>query len=185
MRAIPSARRILSLLAHSRPYTTLDASAIQRLKNPTRGGQNLSLRYRRLEQSLRGKVALQRDIIERETDISGGFTAPTTPAGDTRHFFHGLEIPQEPKPPEADECCMSGCAVCVYDLYEESVAAYKESVAAFRSTLTAAEVPEASWPEHVRSAAAAAGGGQKAVALSAFEELERSLRAKKDGEANQ
>ncbi|KAJ7769454.1 oxidoreductase-like protein [Mycena metata] len=182
MRGILSARHVFTPSIHLRLYSTLDASAIQRLKKPTRGGQNLSMRYRRLEQSLRGKEALQRDIIARESDAFSDLDSPTTQTGGTKRYFHGLEIPQQPKPPEADECCMSGCAVCVYDLYEESVAAYKESVAAFRSALTAAEVPEASWPDDVRAAGATGGGrGQKAVSLSAFEELERSLKTKKDG----
>ncbi|GAA5903917.1 hypothetical protein JCM8208_001726 [Rhodotorula glutinis] len=33
----------------------------------------------------------------------------------------GVELPTKPKPPEPDECCMSGCATCVYDLYLEDV----------------------------------------------------------------
>ncbi|KAJ7031751.1 hypothetical protein C8F04DRAFT_1109655 [Mycena alexandri] len=182
MRGILSPGHVFTSSVRLRPYSTLDASAIERLKNPVRGGQNLSLRYRRLEQSLRGKEALQRDIIARESYTSSSLGSPTTQTGVTKRYFYGLEIPQEPKPPEADECCMSGCAVCVYDLYEESVAGYKESVAAFRSALTAAEIPEASWPDGVRAEAATGGGrGQKAVALSAFEELERTLQAKRDG----
>jgi hypothetical protein len=73
---------------------------------------------------------------------------------------------------------MSGCAVCVYDLYEESLAAYGESLAAVRATLTAAEIPESSWPKSVRSTDASVG--KKSVTLSAFEELERALKEKKD-----
>ncbi|KAJ7164458.1 hypothetical protein C8R46DRAFT_1099586 [Mycena filopes] len=54
--------------------------------------------------------------------------------------------------------------------------------AALRATLTAAKVPEASWPYGVRSDAAAQGGGQKAITLSAFEEFERSLEAIASGQ---
>lgn len=32
-------------------------------------------------------------------------------------IVRGVEIPIRPPPPESDECCMSGCARCVYDLY--------------------------------------------------------------------
>jgi hypothetical protein len=87
-----------------RQYSTVDASAIARLKNPTRGGQNLSLRYRRLEQSLRGKEALQRDIRARESDLAGGFRDPPSQWQhiDTDRYFHGFEIPLKPKPPESD-----------------------------------------------------------------------------------
>ncbi|KAJ7624238.1 hypothetical protein DFH06DRAFT_1230034 [Mycena polygramma] len=163
-----------------RPYYTLDAGAIERLKNPKRGGQNLSLRYRRLEQSLRGKEALQRDILARESDTAGDLSDASVTAltSDSSRYFRGLEVPQEPRPPESDECCMSGCAVCVYDLYEESLGAYKVSMAALRSKLAAAGIPEASWPKSVR--ATDTTGGKKPVALSAFEELEKSLKAKKE-----
>ena len=61
-------------------------------------------------------------------------------------MFHGFVVPKEPKPPEPDgefpasfhleldnegaclECCMSGCAVCVYDLYEDALLAYRASM---------------------------------------------------------
>ncbi|KAJ7888326.1 hypothetical protein B0H14DRAFT_2337286 [Mycena olivaceomarginata] len=183
MLALPSIRRHASFASFARSlrrYSTFDAGAIERLKKPTRGGQNLSLRYRRLEQSLRGKEALQRDIISREPDIAVDFrdSSPTTPTGKTKHYFHGRKIPQQPKPPEADECCMSGCAVCVYDLYEESLAAYKESLAAFRMTLVSDGIPEESWPKSVR--AGDTTERKKPVSLSAFEELERSLKAKRN-----
>jgi len=164
-----------------RRYSTLDAGAIERLKKPTRGGQNLSLRYRRLEQSLRGKEALQRDIFARESKAAGDFTdtSSTAKPREANRYFQGLEIPQEPKPPESDECCMSGCAVCVYDLYEESLAAYIESLAAFKLALTSAGIPEEAWPHSVRASATAEP--KKPVTLSAFEELERSLKTKREG----
>ncbi|KAJ6571366.1 hypothetical protein B0H19DRAFT_1255349 [Mycena capillaripes] len=165
-----------------RPFSTLDAGAIERLKRPTRGGQNLSLRYRRLEQSLRGKEALQREILARESDGTGDFSdaSPTTQNSQPNRYFLGLEIPQEPKPPESDECCMSGCAVCVYDLYEESLGAYKESLATLGVKLTAAKIPESEWPKSVRSGQAAESKKPVSVSLSAFEELERSLKAKRE-----
>ncbi|GAA6026571.1 hypothetical protein JCM8202_006268 [Rhodotorula sphaerocarpa] len=31
--------------------------------------------------------------------------------------FHGVRVPKRPQPPAEGECCMSGCATCVYDLY--------------------------------------------------------------------
>ncbi|KAJ7162793.1 oxidoreductase-like protein [Mycena crocata] len=180
-----------------RRHLTVDASAIARLKNPTRGGQNLTMRYRRLEQSLRGKEALQADIRAREeSDVMGRFGGdeldPTqaqvslTGTRDLARYFHGLEIPQKPKAPEADECCMSGCAVCVYDLYEESLAAYNDNLAALRATLTASEIPHETWPEGVRSRSGRSAasdtvdkGSTRGATLSAFEELEKTLEAKR------
>ena len=35
----------------------------------------------------------------------------------TARVVRGVEIPLRPPPPASDECCMSGCARCVYDLY--------------------------------------------------------------------
>ncbi|KAJ7676197.1 oxidoreductase-like protein [Mycena rosella] len=174
---LPSRLSTLSLRRH----LTLDASAIQRLKNPTRGGQNLSLRYRRLEQSLRGKEALQRDIRARDSEVASGFVgraaAPASQSTDGQ-YFRGLEVPQRPKAPESDECCMSGCAVCVYDLYEESLGTYNESLVAFRAKLASAGIAEAAWPASVRS-----GVEKKSPTLSAFEELERALNVKRNSEA--
>ncbi|POY70986.1 hypothetical protein BMF94_6013 [Rhodotorula taiwanensis] len=31
--------------------------------------------------------------------------------------FFGVQVPKKPAPPAEGECCMSGCATCVYDLY--------------------------------------------------------------------
>ncbi|KAF7350152.1 Oxidoreductase-like domain-containing protein [Mycena venus] len=165
-----------------RRYFALDSGAIERIKKPTRGGQNLSLRYRRLEQSLRGKEALQRDIDALESDVAGHFKDTSTAAETTEanRYFRGLEIPRQPKAPQSDECCMSGCAVCVYDLYEESLAAYKESLAAFMSALTSAGIPQEAWPKSVRTIDTTEP--KKSVTLSAFEELERSLKAKRETE---
>ncbi|GAA6064219.1 hypothetical protein JCM10212_003828 [Sporobolomyces blumeae] len=33
----------------------------------------------------------------------------------------GVRVPTKPSPPEEGECCMSGCAHCVYDLYLEDL----------------------------------------------------------------
>ncbi|KAJ6576062.1 oxidoreductase-like protein [Mycena vulgaris] len=174
----------LSQLSPSlRRYYSLDDSAIQRLKNPTRGGQNLSLRYRRLEKSLRGKEALQRDIRSYESDVASGIgdalsNVAQNQVNDASRYIRGFEIPQRPKPPESDECCMSGCAVCVYDLYEESLGTYTESMAAFRSKLAAAGIPEASWPDSARSGRSKEQS-KKSVTLSVFEELEKALNDKR------
>ena len=81
---------------------------------------------------------------------------------------------------------MSGCAVCVYDLYEESLDAHKDSVAAIRTSLSSLKIPESEWPPSIRMRPSLAqsippGGSntqRKAVVMSAFEELEKSLNAK-------
>ncbi|KAJ8693922.1 hypothetical protein PTI98_008865 [Pleurotus ostreatus] len=76
------------------------------------------------------------------------------------------------------KCCMSGCAVCVYDLYEDSLSAYKESLATLRSSLEERGIPETEWPSSLRGAGTPVPPKNN-VALSAFEEFERALKAKK------
>ncbi|RFA31101.1 hypothetical protein CAI21_00045 [Alkalilimnicola ehrlichii] len=44
-----------------------------------------------------------------------------------------LELPPQPRRPEPDECCGSGCIPCVYDLYEEELAEWGERCAELRA----------------------------------------------------
>ncbi|KDQ32115.1 hypothetical protein PLEOSDRAFT_154320 [Pleurotus ostreatus PC15] len=155
--------------------------ATERIKRPTRGGQNLSLRYARLERSLRGKESFQKELDElawaSEVQTHPSASANTT-GKDGSLMFRGFFVPEKPRPPEADECCMSGCAVCVYDLYEDSLSAYKESLATLRSSLEERGIPETEWPSPLRGAGTPVPPKNN-VALSAFEEFERALKAKK------
>ncbi|KAI6040120.1 hypothetical protein EDC04DRAFT_1567753 [Pisolithus marmoratus] len=100
-----------------------------RLKRPQRSGQNLTERYRRLENSIRGKNVLVRAAYDISRDAASNAELQTphnsSEDGASTNTIAGFVIPEEPKPPADDECCMSGCAVCVYDLYEESLLAYK------------------------------------------------------------
>ena len=78
---------------------------------------------------------------------------------------------------------MTGCAICVYDLYEDSLQSYDDSVEALQKNLRAQDVPESEWPESIRpdgksGSNNSGGGGGKSPTLSAFEELERKLQAK-------
>jgi hypothetical protein len=41
--------------------------------------------------------------------------------------------PQPPREPEAIECCGSGCAPCVYDVYWEAVARYESELEAWQA----------------------------------------------------
>ncbi|KAJ6612544.1 oxidoreductase-like protein [Mycena sp. CBHHK59/15] len=176
MQCVIHLRRPDAFLSSARlRHLSQNAAAIERLKNPSRGGQNLSLRYRTLEKSLRGKEALTKDIRTLEAEASPRDSSPQL---DATRYFRGFEIPQRPNAPESDECCMSGCAVCVYDLYEESLAAYKESIAALTVSLSSAGIPEVEWPAAVRSTEKT-GGGKPHIVLSAFEELEKALQERR------
>ncbi|KAH9939869.1 oxidoreductase-like protein [Amylocystis lapponica] len=160
--------------------------AIQQQKYPTRGGQNLSARYRRLERSLRGKKAYGARITELAEDAQDIADAhPETPHAASKpragaNMFMGFVIPQEPRAPESDECCMSGCAICVYDLYADALEDYKRSVDMLRTGLSARHIPEEVWPPQIRQGTAQdeKKTSTRNVSMDAFEALERSLREK-------
>ena len=82
---------------------------------------------------------------------------------------------------------MSGCAICVYDLYAAALEDYRHALEALRCALEARGVPEHDWPAEVRRKSSVEGDQSakpsQSVALSAFEELERSLRAKREANA--
>ena len=40
--------------------------------------------------------------------------------------------PQPPDKPLPQECCESGCPICVYDLYAEALEGYRQALAAWR-----------------------------------------------------
>jgi Oxidoreductase-like protein, N-terminal len=76
---------------------------------------------------------------------------------------------------------MSGCAVCVHELYQESLDDYNATVVAVRASLADMKVPEDEWPETIRP------GAEKGTSLpasntslSAFQEMERALKARRE-----
>ncbi|KAG2340794.1 hypothetical protein BDR05DRAFT_889233 [Suillus weaverae] len=156
----------------------------------SRGGQNLTERYRRLENTLRGENAIIKRMSETSQDVQDGFKTRSPPStSSSRHgtqntpdTIAGFVIPEEPIPPSDEECCMSGCAICVYDLHEESLEDYKESIVALRSSLSALSIPDYEWPDRVRANTPVAEKRHK-VALDAFEEMERQLKEKKERRA--
>ncbi len=74
---------------------------------------------------------------------------------------------------------MSGCAVCVYDLYEESLDVYKEKIAELTAQLTVLGVPQSEWPSSIQEKSDSVEKKQN-VALSVFEEMERALKEKQN-----
>ena len=176
---------------------------ITRLKKPSRGGRNLSERYRALERALRGKEAFTRgkEELAHHLPIVSISVQDENLRKEAVETFHGFVVPQEPKQPADDgaflsndpypdifinhmsECCMSGCAVCVYDLYEESLASYEDSIVTLRKSLGALAIPQDTWPRNVRpDVEESTPDGRKGVILNAFEEMERKLKEKKEEE---
>lgn len=73
---------------------------------------------------------------------------------------------------------MSGCSICVHDLYAEALTEYQTSLDALRSALHARGVSETDWPAHIQHNS----GSIKRVVnptLSAFEQMEKMLAAKR------
>jgi hypothetical protein len=46
---------------------------------------------------------------------------------------------------------MSGCAVCVQDLYAEAQEKYKASIESLRTSLTRLGIPEQDWPVSIKT----------------------------------
>jgi hypothetical protein len=78
---------------------------------------------------------------------------------------------------------MSGCAICIHDLHNESIEAYNASLDELRTQLTTLRIPEEEWPGSVREVQEVGGCAKtpKDLSLSAFEHMERVLRAKRAG----
>ncbi|KAI0264652.1 hypothetical protein BC834DRAFT_248232 [Gloeopeniophorella convolvens] len=172
--------------AHNSQVHTQPASPIERLKRPARAGQNLSDRFRRLENMLLAKHSLTQtitaDALRARMPIP--VPIPTTLRKLARATFRGLVLPEEPKAPGPDDCCMSGCAICVHDLYQDSLAAYAAALASVRASLASMDVPVAQWPARIRLDADTAARPKASTVLSAFEEFERALEAKRAAQSS-
>lgn len=74
---------------------------------------------------------------------------------------------------------MSGCAICVYDLYNEALLAYDKDIASLRSALAERGITESEWPSQLQRKEQ-----KKDVVLSAFEQMELELAEKHRREIN-
>lgn len=92
-------------LAQSRKIRTSTEPA---LKHVHRAGQNISERYKRLEDSLRSKQSLKHEI-ESLHDLPQKVQASALPAQTTK-LFHAFTVPEEPTPP-SDEGNLDGAYV--------------------------------------------------------------------------
>ncbi|GAA5993602.1 hypothetical protein JCM10908_000136 [Rhodotorula pacifica] len=95
------------------------------------------------------------------TPIAGAVPVPQAgaPALAQETVFRGVKVPKKPPPPAEGECCMSGCATCVYDLYLDDLEHFHSQAREARSKildLLRAEASSASfappdlsaWPAH-------------------------------------
>ncbi|GAA5954290.1 hypothetical protein JCM3765_005341 [Sporobolomyces pararoseus] len=120
-------------------------------------------------------------------------TSPAT-AKDTDRYYLGIELPKKPSPPEEGECCMSGCAHCIYDIYLEDLSSFHLDLSETRSKILKslkqlplerrAEV-EKNWPEDalgdLDNCLEGEGGNTKGDAATAKAMAEKELeKARQD-----
>ena len=81
---------------------------------------------------------------------------------------------------------MSGCAICVYDLYDEAMGRYREDIKHVKGRLRIMGVGENEWPSVLIGRGGSQGGSDgertknpNVVVMDAFEQLEREIHAKK------
>ena len=75
---------------------------------------------------------------------------------------------------------MSGCAVCVYDLYESALADFREQLASVQKALKAKGVPVSEWPSSLRTMPSPSGEPlDQDVYGAAFRALEKALKEKR------
>ncbi|KAG0292182.1 hypothetical protein BGZ98_002683 [Dissophora globulifera] len=113
------------------------------------------------------------------TAASRGSTL-SQPAAAKANVYHGFVIPIKPTPPGAEDCCMSGCAHCVYDIYEEDRQDYKRELSAILKAIETAGLSPP--PANIIGGATASGQAGKGAdddmdpSMKAFLELERKLK---------
>ena len=73
----------------------------------------------------------------------------------------------------------------MYDLHEEALEAYKETVSSLQNSLSALHIPKDEWPlsiRHQESSEPNRPDKRKEMVLNAFEEMERTLKLKRQSE---
>ncbi|KAJ1720068.1 hypothetical protein LPJ53_005253 [Coemansia erecta] len=81
-------------------------------------------------------------------------------------------LPPKPEPPDNDDCCLSGCEFCVWDLYDEDMREYRKQAEAIRHAFESQgkEVPEQLRPESLHDAVN--------PTMRAFLDMEREMAMK-------
>ncbi|KAJ2573072.1 hypothetical protein IW140_000471 [Coemansia sp. RSA 1813] len=82
------------------------------------------------------------------------------------------KMPPKPEPPSNEDCCMSGCEFCVWDLYDEDMREYQKHATKAREAFEAQGkvVPEQLRPENLRDS--------MDPSMRAFLDMEREMAMK-------
>ncbi|KAG0198694.1 hypothetical protein BGX28_007885 [Mortierella sp. GBA30] len=114
------------------------------------------------------------------TFATGAMSSLSKPAVEATEY-HGFSIPLKPTPPGAEDCCMSGCAHCIYDIYEVDRQEYKHKLAHVLQAIEKAGLPP---PPNIITGSSTANDGNVSKdddddmdpGMKAFLELERKLK---------
>ncbi|KAJ2067766.1 hypothetical protein GGI08_001210, partial [Coemansia sp. S2] len=87
-------------------------------------------------------------------------------------------LPPKPEPPSNDDCCLSGCEFCVWDLYDDDMREYQKQAAVIRDAFEALHkpVPACIRPESLRDAVD--------PTMRAFLDMEREMAMRIQHEAD-
>ncbi|KAG8955367.1 hypothetical protein FRC04_008718 [Tulasnella sp. 424] len=175
-----------------------------------RRGQNLSARFAPQAAILNSdKSDLQEDTIKAQsTGLSPeGMSNPKTVEAAAKlsnsktrghrqdsNIIGGVKVvmPEKPSPPGPEDCCMSGCAVCVNDLYVEALRDYKASLRSIRDKLEHEAVHQSLWPKEIIELHPSGQAQQEDFddedldpATKAFMQMERELKKKQQQQQQQ
>ncbi|KDE06501.1 hypothetical protein MVLG_03153 [Microbotryum lychnidis-dioicae p1A1 Lamole] len=60
--------------------------------------------------------------------LQEGFKSGNKGSNQKYQTFLGIRIPAKPEPPGPEDCCQSGCAICVWDSYLSSIEEYHDAL---------------------------------------------------------
>lgn len=147
-----------------------------------RSGRNLNSLWSKLQREEFDSISTEPSTVS--------FQTPTTNPTDLSHnkedksvdttpnnayiYIEGVRIPKKPSQPSPEECCMSGCVNCTYDIYADDLASYLSAAPKTASELEAKGVDISRWPTDLKGFA-----GAKAATSQADAELEAERAADK------
>ncbi|KAI9591132.1 oxidoreductase-like protein [Syncephalis fuscata] len=93
---------------------------------------------------------------------------------------NSASVPDKPQPVDADLCCMSGCARCVWDVYAEEMQAYEEGLRKLQKQLADDHQPEprllTRLIREIDSGALSSDVGGPDASMRAFIQMEQKLK---------
>ncbi|SCV69371.1 BQ2448_2391 [Microbotryum intermedium] len=95
-----------------------------------------------------------------------------------------IQIPNKPEPPGPEDCCQSGCAICVYDVYLSSIEEYHDALSSTLEKLRkkvkeqSLTLAEKDWPHELGSFDAFVKSGTSETVEGSKERAEEFTRVK-------